>query len=629
MKFDPNAESWKREMKITGGYSCTAPYPYLHEGQPRFRECGWCDGCMATQKSDHVARLAGQAFLATTVAFVTLTYAPIELADGTKVDPPGAAEFITDHTSKMIRAIRDKLRALTCERLGFTVVEMRRDAEIWARVAADMPTVVFDCWGETGPKFGRKHFHVLLFFSGNMDFPGHGPFIKNGPRDAAGETMREQWEFWSHGTSVVKVAKDQADCVAFARYCGKYIGKSRGLTRADRKAGAKPESIHYGSRGRALGSRYFESEAERTADAGLPLKGLFLVPGVLFSRSKPKSVSRGPSLRRVAATSSFDVRDSAGNTVYSEPLIAPPGYTTVRVYGAVRTHTIEAYKKRWREKHGDAPIPLTPFLERFDEEFNPDDYTTPKRELGFKWHARAVELLTPLPPYRDKSREGTALVYDQRQKVIGTIRVYDTGSARCVMDCGDEFWLNVGDLSLSLGRFIDQVQRREIELWLSRQRGPFWLSKWDRKYEVSRRAFMARAALKRLCDRHESADRVDEIGADILGEITDLARKLTLNGSAYETWLSMGKDVADSDRAAKRAQVAAMIAEEVSRDLTGEYTRSLLARLVGGTFDAREFASRSKVFRNRWNRLKRKGHACAYDAENIRPFPKPGNDDPK
>lgn len=628
MKFDPNAESWKRDIKLTDGYTCRSPYPYFHEGQPRFRECGACSGCIATQKSDHVARLGAQGFLSSKVAFVTLTYAPIILPDGTKIDPPGAKEFITEHTAKMLRAIRQELFYLTCARLGFTVRQVRRDPELWERVRADTPTVVFDRWGETGPLHGRKHWHILLFFSGNMDFGTQGPFIQNGPRNAKGETLREEWKFWPHGTSVVKVAKDQSDCVAFARYCGKYIGKSRGLTRADRKAGMKPESVHSGSRGYALGARYFEEEARRTADAGLPLKGLFFVPGVLFSKSKHKSLSRGSGRKPVAARSSFDVLDGSGNKLYSEEMPAPPGYTTVRVYGAVRDHTVAAYKERWRQKRPNALIPLTPFLERYDDDFNPDEYTAPKRQTEFQWHDRSPVVLTPLPPYRDPAREGTALVYDPGHKVIGTIRVYDTGSARCSMDCGEEFWLNAGDLSLTLGRYIGQVQRQEIELWLSRQRGPFWLSKWDRKYEVYRRSHAARSAIKRLCARHESADRVDEVGDEIRGEITALARKLTLNGSAYEEWLAMGKELSDSDRAAQRAQVAAWIQEEAQRDLTPEYTRNLLARLVGGTCDAREFTQRSKTFRNRWRRLERKGQLCAHDPDNIRAFPKPLPADP-
>ncbi|QXP08683.1 MAG: replication initiator protein [Arizlama microvirus] len=270
--------------------------------------CGKCRTCVASRKNDWTGRLVCEAKAAASVFFVTLTY---------KDEPE---RFVYKDVQVMLKSLRHQLNR-----------------------KFNKNSVRFFCVGERGNKYGRRHWHLLLFFKNNH----HIKRMKKG----------QLWEHWPHGwTSMERVWPN--DLVRRVRYCSKYAVKSLGQedmscrprcslgTRIDCDTGERDSG--------PVGWAYLHEFARRTAEAGLPLGGFYRIPGLKWERGREK-----------------------GNHI------------KYRLQGACARNVCEAYMRRWCEVRPDRPWPVTPFLARYGR-WRYDCITEGKRETVFlhEWQER-------------------------------------------------------------------------------------------------------------------------------------------------------------------------------------------------------------------------------------------------
>ena len=89
--------------------------------------------------------------------------------------------------------------------------------------------------------------------------------------------MRELWRFWPHGwTNIQRVEPD--DMARSIRYVTKYAVKSIGGRENSCRLRASTKPM--------LGAAYFDDLAERLAQAGLPAKGWYNLPGIVYTRGR-------------------------------------------------------------------------------------------------------------------------------------------------------------------------------------------------------------------------------------------------------------------------------------------------------------------------------------------------------
>jgi len=233
--------------------------------------CGQCPTCQAGRKNDWAGRLIAEAKTAKDVYFLTLTY---------KNEP---ADYHYTDVQKMLKHLRtDLVRNHGGKGVRFFVV------------------------GERGNKFGRIHWHILLFFNARHH-------IARPPKNTL-------WQFWPHGwTQVAHVPTH--DTIRRVRYCAKYAVKTIGDDRSCRlRCSLKP----------AIGGAFLRDFAEGIAEAGLPLRGYFTLPGLVWDRGRRS----GDHVR-------YRLKGSSARTVS------------------------RVYCETWAKLRPHKPWPLSPFLSRY------------------------------------------------------------------------------------------------------------------------------------------------------------------------------------------------------------------------------------------------------------------------
>ena len=151
--------------------------------------CGRCVGCRLERSRQWAIRCVHEASLYSDNCFITLTYSDDHL--------PKDGSLHVDHFQKFMKRLRFR-----CQ--GFTAV------------GDQFPIRFFHC-GEYGEKFGRPHFHAILF---NYDFPDKVLWtIRNGQNLYRSKILEELWPF---GHSSVGSATFES-----AAYVARYIMKKQ------------------------------------------------------------------------------------------------------------------------------------------------------------------------------------------------------------------------------------------------------------------------------------------------------------------------------------------------------------------------------------------------------------------
>lgn len=292
--------------------------------------CGKCKTCVAGRKNDWAGRLTAEAKASADVYFVTLTY----------------AEEPDDFRYADVQAFMKRLRVDLDRNFGGAKVR-------------------FFCVGERGNRFGRIHWHLLLFVDQRL---GWSNWNKHNHR-------KELWPYWPHGwTDLAKVPTH--DTVRRVRYCSKYAVKSLGdEDKSCRfRCSLKP----------AIGWAYLSRWVDDLVDAGLPLKGWFTLPGMEFDRGMRKG-----ELQRF------------------------------RLRGASARNAARLYAELWLERRPNKVWPQTPFFTRyFREELMWRLEQWPETRQGMDWDLdpavpREFRAVNPLRLALERDMERFDLEYQQ------------------------------------------------------------------------------------------------------------------------------------------------------------------------------------------------------------------------
>lgn len=191
--------------------------------------CGHCPSCIAGRKNDWTGRLCAEALKAKEVYFLTLTY---------KHEPE---DFRYRDVQLMLYTLRTH----------------------FARHGKGQ-RIRFFCVGERGNRFGRIHWHMLIFADAPLGWTRWGRETHPG----------QLWPFWEWGwTDLVPVPRHEI--VGRVRYCAKYAVKKIGDENSCRaRFSLKP----------MIGGEYILDHAIRTAEAGLPLRGFYSLPGHVWTK---------------------------------------------------------------------------------------------------------------------------------------------------------------------------------------------------------------------------------------------------------------------------------------------------------------------------------------------------------
>ena len=205
--------------------------------------------------------------------------------------------------------------------------------------------------GETGTHgTRRKHWHINLYLSKPSGWV-------SSDRDGKGKLVREERDWWPHGFVTVDVMGDFSTDrrVAAARYVQKYAEKMRGEQRRGATKAARTVTF-FQSQGKAYGAEWIEKEARRTAAAGLPYHGTYMVPGLNF----------GPRVKSARAFVRWLTARAAGGAASRGDPFKP---MKNMVQGACRKYAIAAYRAEWEARYPGRDIPATDFMRLNDEEF--------------------------------------------------------------------------------------------------------------------------------------------------------------------------------------------------------------------------------------------------------------------
>ena len=153
-------------------------------GAPLSIPCGQCIDCRVERSRQWAIRCMHEASLYEDNCFITLTYRNEEL--------PPVASLVSEHLQLYMKRLREMVRAL------------------------DGRTIRFYGCGEYGDKFGRPHYHILVF---NFDPDDKTPWRKT-PAGHQLYRSKALEKLWSKGTTEIgSVSFDSAGYVA--RYCVK------------------------------------------------------------------------------------------------------------------------------------------------------------------------------------------------------------------------------------------------------------------------------------------------------------------------------------------------------------------------------------------------------------------------
>lgn len=303
---------------------CLDPYPRYRRGEASGRDqitradplqrvaCGRCAACIGNRKQNWTGKLVAESLTSASMAFVTLTY---------KNDAEGnaPAEFNYRHVQTLLKKLRDDADTIKREN-----------------------RIRFFCVGERGDKFGRRHWHVLFFFSKETFWE----------RPVEGQL----WEHWPHGWTSIEMLKtgpafDMERLVKKVRYCVQYCLKGAGAADGERaRMSLKP----------ALGAEFLLDHAATLATAGLALTGKYNLPGIRW-----------------------DIGHKAGQ---SQSFEITPG---------LRDKYILAYRAAWELKYGERDFPNSSYQLAFDKlVIHRRKSQTPKFSWRFDGHG-TIEVLKP------------------------------------------------------------------------------------------------------------------------------------------------------------------------------------------------------------------------------------------
>lgn len=215
--------------------------------------CRSCDECVATRRHGWVARAMAEKTDHKHTVCLTLTY-----SDETQASRDAAAMFCYADVQAFLKRLRDALRRSGCK-----------------------SGVRFLCAGEQGDRYGRCHWHLILF--SNTDLTTIGKFRLRGHfvthrRDMITEGKRKRrlnWSLWEHGFVTVQ-EPSQAGMNYVLSYCLKdqfTEEKSRGTMRE-----AKSENFATGlfrmSKYPAIGENFLMRKLEALEASGSVLPSL-------------------------------------------------------------------------------------------------------------------------------------------------------------------------------------------------------------------------------------------------------------------------------------------------------------------------------------------------------------------
>lgn len=505
------------------GYKCAHPFEYEFEGNVRMRPCGspFCKFCNARTKRDYAGRAAAEAYTSAECVALTLTY-----REGEK----GAREFVTQDRSDAVKRIRQSMVRRGAELAGVSAhYERIRDPVERARVKAlidlHAPKVKYIGAGERGAKSTmRCHWHLVLFF----DRARSG--LVSTPRQADGKPGREHVSWWPHGWVNIDVLPGDIESkMRAARYCIKYMDKSRGIDPATAHGPGMPEyeaerrrrerespwardargtmpafapeaerrrrrvdadARFFYSQGEALGTEYLRRRAVDHAKAGLPLSPYFEVPGVRFARG------RGDLVKHF-------------------------------VFGRSRAHYVEAFEEAWAEFQPGQPVPMNEFLRRHGA------FEARKAKDGASLLFKRGERPVPKPPLAvidwKVDRSGMIDVTSGGRR-LGIVVLSKTGFATFER-AADGRVLKLPGGSLRDLVDMDEAAHRAVEDRIAELRGPGWMSKREWKLAKAAKRLAQRDAILGFSKRHPKAVEAHRAGKE---PVAGLQRKLILNGNAHE-----------------------------------------------------------------------------------------------
>lgn len=501
------------------GFKCLRPYQYEFENEVRMRPCNSpdCRHCNARAKRDYSGRAAGEAYTSAQCVAVTLTY-----REGEK----GAYTFMAQDYSAALKRLRQAMFRQGAKLAGVSAhTERIRDplerAERKALIDAHTPRITFIGCGERGSTSTmRCHWHLLLFFD-----RGSSGLVST-PRQADGRQGRELVAWWPHGTVCIDVLpNDMGSKMKAARYCVKYMDKSRGVDplkphgpnmpayEAERrqreadcpwrrrndgtKAAFVPKAVAMRrrneadarfiySQGKALGSEYLRRRALQHVDAGLPLSPFFEVPGVRFARG-------------------------AGDLVKHF------------VFGRSRARYVEEYEKAWEERYPGRHVPQNDFVKRHGS-----GGPLAKAKPLFKRGERP-EPKPPLPVLNfRKDRSGIIEILTGGRR-LGFVHLSKTGFATFERSSdGRLFKVPNGHLRDLVD--MDEAAHLAVEARISELRGPDWMTPREYRIEKAKRHLAQRDAILSFSIGSPKATPAHVAGIE---PPNGLERKLRLNGAGF------------------------------------------------------------------------------------------------
>lgn len=212
------------------------PIRCLH---PRYRNghcvpCGHCALCMSKQARDWAFRVQAEAENSGFVYNVLLTYSDKHL----EFDSQGRPVLVKAHLSQFMKRFRDRLVHKFGARLRF-----------------------FAC-GEYGGKYGRPHYHMILFSDVDLckeDTRGHNNLLF---------TYEELFQSWKKG--FVKISRYNGEVGKMTRYMTQYMLVSDGKS-------TKRKPFRHMSRRPAIGACWLDKN-KRTVDKMLKSEKFCVTP---------------------------------------------------------------------------------------------------------------------------------------------------------------------------------------------------------------------------------------------------------------------------------------------------------------------------------------------------------------
>lgn len=486
--------AWER---TASGYVCPEPVVYEYQGEVWRRDCGRCARCVARKKRDTGGRAAAEAYEAGEVMVWTLTY-----RDGN----PGAVDFVTKDRQGFIKRLRDQLMREARRKVGAPKRIAKWNAQhvraYWkSRIEEVLPKVRYLGCGERGKRNTmRCHWHICFFLSKPSGFRSTPMERKPNGKMGPGHEHRDLWPF---GWCNVDVLPDEMGRKMRAvRYAVKYLDKSQSPKIDGLRRGDKAEAKFFRSSATPLGYAFLVEEARRTAQAGLPLTGKYRVPGVRFSRGKYDPATR--SMR-------------------------PPDLVVNQLTGRMRDHYIAAYREEWERSVKTQPIPLTPWMLRYDSEADMD-FGFGRKQAEAGWRARGRDPLV-IPPARYNCA-GMIPIWGAgplRGQEVGWIDVQPDGEAHFVDAEGTEHPVLAENLR-ELVPVLTDKQEAWIKHRLAEIRGPGWMSAAAR-----RRAEHARAVAQTDATRGWAKRGANPMPRHMppMEPVTALWRKLHMKGNSH------------------------------------------------------------------------------------------------